>query len=129
MLAARLDRLDVTLSQAEALRVVQEGREMSVKQLGERLICEGGNPSRLVATLVRKQLVETTLDGHDRRALLISLSEKGQRLVEQIKSEERVFYTEVNKKLNESHNLESQLEAFLRDTRSARALELRGMWE
>lgn len=127
LFAARLKKLGTTPSQAEMLRVIQESDAISVKQLGERLICEGGNPSRLVAALIKRGLAEAAPAKSDRRMLAINLTAKGYELAEQIKIEEEAFYDEIERYSNSVDSLEDQLLFIIRGTRSARALNLRGI--
>lgn len=126
LLTARFRKLNTTTSQAEMLRVIKEHGTISVKQLGERLICEGGSPSRLVSTLTKRGLIEAMPTESDRRTLAISLTTKGQELVKQIEVEEQAFYNKIELQLDDAQGLEAQLVSFLRGTRSAQALKLRG---
>src|SRR6266496_116610 len=48
ILTEALRPLDLTPSQAEVLRVLQEHQPLSLIALGELLVCESGSPSRLV---------------------------------------------------------------------------------
>src|SRR6266700_3672007 len=57
-LAARLRPLDLTPAQAEVLTVLAGAdRPLTVRQIGEQLVCEPGSPSRLVASLVTAGLL------------------------------------------------------------------------
>lgn len=77
-LAGALKPHDLTPSQAEAIAVLRDaGRPLSVKEIGERLVCEGGSPSRLMSTLTRKGLVDSAADPADARATLLSLTRAG----------------------------------------------------
>lgn len=77
-LAAALKPHDLTPSQAEAIAVLRDAkRPLTVREIGQRLVCEGGSPSRLMSTLARKGLVESTADPNDGRNTLLSLSRTG----------------------------------------------------
>ncbi len=77
-LAASLKQHDLTVSQAEAIAVLRDARRpLTVREVGERLVCEGGSPSRLMATLVSKGLVQSTAGSADRRTTLQSLTTEG----------------------------------------------------
>jgi len=52
LLTTALAPLGLTTSQAEVLRVLQDHSPLSLLELGERLICVTGSPSRLVNALV-----------------------------------------------------------------------------
>jgi DNA-binding MarR family transcriptional regulator len=77
-LAMALKQHDLTPSQAEAIAVLRDaGRPLTVKEIGQRLVCEGGSPSRLMSTLTHKRLVQSTVGSEDRRTTLLSLSPDG----------------------------------------------------
>jgi DNA-binding MarR family transcriptional regulator len=77
-LAAALKQHGLTPSQAEAIAVLRDAqRPLTVREIGERLVCEGGSPSRLMATLAHKGLVQSTAGSADRRTTLMSLADEG----------------------------------------------------
>ena len=77
-LSAALRPYGLTTAQAEAVDVLRKAkRPLTVKEIGERLICEHGSPSRLMQTLVRKGLVERLAAKDDGRLTLLRLSAKG----------------------------------------------------
>jgi MarR family transcriptional regulator, organic hydroperoxide resistance regulator len=77
-LATALKRHDLTPSQAEAIAVLRDaGRPLTVREIGQRLVCEGGSPSRLMRTLTRKGLVESIAGSADGRSTLLSLTSTG----------------------------------------------------
>lgn len=92
LLSAALNPLGLTTSQAEVLRVLHDYAALSLIELGGRLVCETGSPSRLVNTLVEKSLVERTPAEHDRRMVTLSLSMTGRQLAEQVIAIEQAFY-------------------------------------
>lgn len=77
-LAMALKSHDLTPSQAEAIAVLRDARRpLTVKEIGQRLVCEGGSPSRLMSTLTQKGLVESTAGSTDRRTTQLSLTAAG----------------------------------------------------
>jgi len=105
-LAAALKEHDLTPSQAEAIAVLRDAREpLTVREVGERLVCEGGSPSRLMATLARKGLVRSTAGTHDRRTVRLSLTDKGIDAARSVGRIETDFYAADRKstRLNSSH--------------------------
>jgi len=75
LLSVSLEPLGLTTSQAEVLRVLHDYAPLSLIELGERLVCETGSPSRLVNMLVEKCLVERKVSELDRRRVNVSLDE------------------------------------------------------
>jgi DNA-binding MarR family transcriptional regulator len=72
--------LGLTGAQADALAVIGQAGSISLKELGELLIAEGGHPSRLVDRLVEAGLVERRPADDDRRRIVLSLTTAGRRL-------------------------------------------------
>ncbi|HJQ05415.1 MAG TPA: winged helix DNA-binding protein [Nocardioides sp.] len=92
-LTGALKEHDLTPSQAEALAVLRDaGRALSVREIGKRLVCEGGSPSRLMSTLARKGLVETGTDPDDGRATLLSLTPAGAAAARKVTEVEQALY-------------------------------------
>jgi DNA-binding MarR family transcriptional regulator len=94
-LSAAFEPIGLTTSQAEVLRVLYDYAPLSLIQLGERLVCETGSPSRLVSMLVEKKLVERTPSASDRRMVTLLLTSSGQQVAEQVREIEQVFYAQV----------------------------------
>lgn len=77
-LATGLREHGLTPAQAEAIAVLRDAaRPLTVGEVGQRLVCEGGSPSRLMGTLTRKGLVKATAGPADRRTTLVSLTPAG----------------------------------------------------
>ena len=99
MLTEQLRSLGVTPSQAEGLRVLTDRGPLSLRQVGELLVCETGSPSRLLATLVDAGLVERRPDPHDHRAVLLQLTHRGAALADQVRDVERNLYDDIDNNL------------------------------
>ncbi len=92
-LTSALKQHDLTTSQAEAIAVLRDaGRPLTVREVGDRLVCEGGSPSRLMATLARKGLVESTEGAADRRTVRLSLTNQGRAAARTVSRIEKDFY-------------------------------------
>ncbi|NMO03254.1 winged helix DNA-binding protein [Gordonia sp. TBRC 11910] len=77
-LATALKPYGLTVSQAEAIAVLRDASTpLTVREIGQRLVCEGGSPSRLMATLTHKGLVHSVIGAQDRRTTVLSLTESG----------------------------------------------------
>ena len=85
MIAQGLKPLGLTPSQAEVLEVLAESGPISLGALGGLLVCETGSPSRLVAGLVQRGLVERGVAAEDARIAELSLSAEGRALTDQLK--------------------------------------------
>jgi MarR family transcriptional regulator, organic hydroperoxide resistance regulator len=72
--------LGLTAAKADALAVIGQAGSLSLKDLGEVLIAEGGHPSRLVDRLVEDGLVERRPADDDRRRVVLSLTPVGRKL-------------------------------------------------
>jgi DNA-binding MarR family transcriptional regulator len=91
-LTEALRPLDLTPSQAEVLRVLQEFQPLSLIALGDLLICESGSPSRLVNGLVEAELIERVPSTTNRRMVTLTLTEKGQERAEHVREVEQIMY-------------------------------------
>ena len=92
-LAAGLKPHDLTPSQAEAIAVLRDAaRPLTVKEIGQRLVCEGGSPSRLMSTLARKGLVDASADPDDARSTLLSLTRAGEKAAKAVSRVEQELY-------------------------------------
>jgi MarR family transcriptional regulator, organic hydroperoxide resistance regulator len=84
-----LQATGLTPAQAEVLAVVAEADgPLSVREIGERLVCETGSPSRLVASVADAGLLERGERTGDRRAVELSLTERGKAAVAQVRRAE-----------------------------------------
>ena len=79
-----MEPLGITAAQADALAVIGDAEPLSLKELGDLLIAEGGHPSRLVDRLVAAGLVERNPAADDRRRIVLSLSPEGRRLAKRV---------------------------------------------
>ena len=91
LFAEQLRPLGLTPSQAEVIRVLYESQPLSLIELGELLVCETGSPSRLVDGLVKASVVERLPSSTDQRKVVLSLTEQGHVLNQQIMSIEKQF--------------------------------------
>ena len=83
--------LDLTPAQAEVLQVLEQYGSLTLAELGERLVCENGSPSRLVSSMVEKGLVQKTTSQADRRASKLALSKKAHELMPALNEIESQF--------------------------------------
>lgn len=96
LLSAALEPIGLTTSQAEVLRVLYDYAPLSLIELGERLVCEIGSPSRLVNTLVERSLVERQPCERDRRMVTLTLTPSGKQVAEQVRAIEQGFYAQIS---------------------------------
>ena len=128
-LSALLRPLGVTPAQAELLRVLADaGRPLTVREVGDRLVCEPGSPSRLASSLVDGGLVERLPHPTDARATALALSRRGQQTAEDVLSVEERFHDDLRARLGPQSQADSVLAALrglAGDGPSARALRRR----
>lgn len=110
-LAALLRPAGLTPAQAEVLRVLDEAAEpLSVSQIGERLVCEPGSPSRLVASLVGAELVTRHPHPADARATALELTPSGRERAQAVTAIEARFYDDLRARLTaDDRDLETAL--------------------
>lgn len=76
-LAAGLRSVNLTASQAEILAVVGQHGPLTLKALGDLIVCELGSPSRAVDLLVKRGLLDRRTNPADRRYVEIGLTRDG----------------------------------------------------
>ena len=90
-LTEALRPIGVTPAQAEVMQVLHQFGELSLSELGERLVCETGSPSRLVKAMVSQGLINRKTDPNDKRSLRLSLAKKGRNLIAKINQVEDMY--------------------------------------
>ncbi|GAA2272443.1 MarR family transcriptional regulator [Kitasatospora cystarginea] len=83
-LGESLRHLGLTPAQAEVLDVLAGHQPVTLAALGRLLVCEQGSPSRLVDSLVQRDLVSRVPHEQDKRAVLIELTDAGRSLAAQL---------------------------------------------
>jgi DNA-binding MarR family transcriptional regulator len=100
MLTALLRPLGLTPAQAEVLGVLATAdRPLTVRHVGERLVCETGSPSRLVSSLVAAGYVDRGPDPDDGRASALALTPRGRRAAAAVRDVEARFHDELRGRL------------------------------
>jgi DNA-binding MarR family transcriptional regulator len=82
MMAASLRKKGLTPAQAEVLEVVEQHGPLTLSELGKRLICEAGSPSRLVDTLVRRGYISRERGQDDRRVVTLTPTRDGTQIMD-----------------------------------------------
>lgn len=78
-----LDKIDLTYTQYITMLVMWDRKEMNVKELGRRLYLDSGTLTPLLKKLESKGLLTRKRSTEDERNLVISITEKGERLKEE----------------------------------------------
>ncbi len=78
-----LDELNLTYTQYITMMVLWEEKEISVKQLGEKLFLDSGTLTPVLKTLEKKEYVTRERSKADERVLIVTVTEKGMELREQ----------------------------------------------
>jgi MarR family transcriptional regulator, organic hydroperoxide resistance regulator len=129
MLAALLRPLGLTPAQAEVLTVLaRAGRPLTVREVGELLVCEPGSPSRLVSSLADAGHVARRPHPGDGRASALELTAQGRRAARQVHTVEERFHDELRARLTSRRDAEATVRTLRRiagDGASAGALRRR----
>ncbi len=102
LLSSALEGIGLTPAWAEAIMILEESGPITVKELGELLVCESSHPSRLVERMVVAGLVERAASSTDSRAVNLSLSATAHGLVPKIRSVEDAVYGLIDSALPEN---------------------------
>lgn len=101
-----LAELDVTLPQAQVLRVLRRSGSVPTGRLAAELRISAPAVTQLTDRLIRKGLIERqTLPG-DRRTVLVALSGKGRRLIDQFRKRRREIFSRALAQLAEAERAE-----------------------
>jgi len=101
-----LAELDVTLPQAQVLRVLRRSGSVPTGRLAAELRISAPAVTQLTDRLMRKGLIERqTLPG-DRRTVLVALSGKGRRLIDQFRKRRREIFSRALAQLAASERAE-----------------------
>jgi MarR family transcriptional regulator, organic hydroperoxide resistance regulator len=119
--------IDLTVSQSEVIRVLEQWQPISLKDVGSLLICETGSPSRLIERMVEDGLVDKVINPSDARFVLLQLTEKGMGKAKQIVDFEDKLYKELESLFpnDEMTSINSALEKMLPHFPIAEALRKR----
>ncbi|MDQ0876576.1 DNA-binding MarR family transcriptional regulator [Paenibacillus sp. V4I3] len=91
----------LSVSQVFALQEV-ENSTLILGELADRLHLERSSVSRLVDGLVKGGFVSREINEQNRREMLISLTEKGERTIEQVRQQSIRFYQNVLQHMTEA---------------------------
>lgn len=80
-----LDPMDLTYTQYIAMLVLWEKKEITVKELGDKLFLDSGTLTPVLKKLEQKGYVSRTRSKDDERNLIITLTEEGDKLKENAK--------------------------------------------
>lgn len=117
----------LTASQFEIILVLDLYGPITLKELGELIVCETGSPSRIIDTLVRRGLVQRATDGQDRRAVSLLLSDAGKELVPSLRQIDEAIDDGARHALKseDMRGLVAALRTYLVGTESGTVLERR----
>lgn len=98
---SHLAELDLTLLQAQVLRILWRG-SLLTGQLASELRISAPALTQLTDRLVRKGLIERQAAADDRRCVLVGLSAKGKRLVDQFRRQRKDIFNGALAYLNDA---------------------------
>lgn len=122
--ASLLADLGLTPSQAEVLRNLWEAAPLTLNALGQRLVCETGSPSRLVSSMVDRQLVERSESEADRRQVVLTLTDRGAALAHSVREAELCLHDWLAARLGDKaiEEMNSALRTLLEGTSAGQAI-------
>ena len=97
----QLTELELTLPQAQVLRVLRRG-PLQTGQLAAEMRISAPAITQLTDRLIRKGLIERHAAADDRRCVIVALSEEGRQLVDRFRERRREIFDGALAELNES---------------------------
>lgn len=80
---------NLTLGEVECISAVARHDMLTSKKLSSILELSPSRGSRIVNKLVERKFIKTSIDSHDRRTVLLSLTAKGQQCYVELEEEKR----------------------------------------
>ncbi len=124
-----LKPLGVTPNQSEVLLVLGQYAPISLKALGELIICEEKSPSRLVQSLIRKGLICKEVSKDDKRSTLLSLTSAGRDLLPHLEEQEALFNHLLVEKISHLELFSDSLKEFVAGSFYEDKLKRRSLWD
>ena len=126
-LGEALRHLGLTPAQAEVLDVLAGHGPITLAALGRMLVCEQGSPSRLVDSLVQRDLVSRTPHHQDKRAVLIGLTGAGDSLAARLDETTEQLTDDISSRLSakDAEHLTDLLYKLIDGTHGAHAIRTR----
>lgn len=96
-LIAALSQIGLTPAQSEALRIIADHGPLSLRELGDMLVCDSGtSPSRIVDRLVGAGLVHREAGAQDRRQISLTTTASGRKAATHVRAVEDQLYAAID---------------------------------
>jgi DNA-binding MarR family transcriptional regulator len=112
-----LDGIDLTYPQYLVMLVLWENQQLSVKEIGARLLLDSGTLTPLLKKLEQKQLVNRVRSQNDERVVMISLTQSGAALKQQAQQVPLSFKCSLGLSLQEMGSLRDSINLILERTK------------
>ena len=112
-----LDEIGMTYPQYLVMLVLWEHQQLSVKEIGEKLLLDSGTLTPLLKKLEAKKLVSRTRSIEDERVLMISLTKGGAALKEKATSVPYSFKCSLGLSMEEMVSLKDTINIILERTK------------
>ncbi|MCI0515133.1 MarR family transcriptional regulator [candidate division KSB1 bacterium] len=96
---------DVSLAEGRCLRILNENNKLSVHQLAEKMSLASSRITRIIDSLVKKDLVIRESNLADRRVYFLSMTPRGQQLTHEMQNDYIQFYQLILDQTPESRRL------------------------
>jgi DNA-binding MarR family transcriptional regulator len=111
-----LDTIELTYPQYLVMMVIWEQQELSVKEIGDRLLLDSGTLTPLLKKLEGKKLVDRVRSKEDERVVLVGLTSAGKALKEKAGSIPESFKCSLGLTLEELGSLRDTINKVLERT-------------
>lgn len=95
----------LSFSQVLALQEL-ENANLSIVELAQRLLLERSSVSRLVDSLVKEEFVRREINKSNRREVILTLTEKGKRSINNVKEQSIHFFDKILGPYNNEEHIE-----------------------
>lgn len=108
-----LDKIGITYTQYLALLVLWNGDNITVNELGKRLYLDSGTTTPILKKLESKGLVERIRDTNDERNVLITVTQAGYELKDNVKTIPEKILAETGVPIEEANDVLEILKSIL----------------
>ena len=112
--------------------MLADNEPLSLKEVGDLLICEQKSPSRLVQGLVERGFIYKGKQPSDVRYSVLYLTKEGKLLIPKLRETENRFDEELSRFLEHNIDIDEMMSCFheyLKGTGSEKKLKSRSLWD
>ncbi len=93
-------RSELTITQLIAIQYIYHNPSITLKDLSNKMVIAQSSASELIDRLVKMKYIERKIPADDRRKIILNVSNKGKKFIEQHIAENRAFFEKLLKHIS-----------------------------